>query len=529
MGRISSTAATFGLGLVALSLACQGSGNTQGAGEGTGSDSETGLAASSSGSTGGAGSGGPASESSTSETSAIGTSSTGEAEDTSSTGGPTEGPCGDGTVNIGEVCDDGNDDDTDACTSACLEAVCGDGFVQPVLGETCDDGNVKPDDGCDADCSTPGAVVWDTTVDVAGGHDQGNAVAVGPRGALVVTGSTETEPGNLDILLLEVASDGAPVWSHAYGAAGSDSGRDVAVDAAGEIVATGSLDVSDGPSPGVKIWTGRFDPAGAELWSSTTEDDGSGSAVFVDGDGLSYVTGSVDGSFGPEVWLQKRDAAGAEAWTIQDVYASDSSCDLNYHQDPEGVVVEGDSVYVAWRKTCPGGSFPAVPRSVLSHFTADAGEVLYNPDSCCLHYRFDVLTPALSAGFSTAVHDMALGPDGSIVLSGRASTVEYLWGYGPQLETGEVFNAAQWEAAPVFNDNDMLVSVAVDSAGNIVAVSSRASVVKTTAEGSLIWEVDVDARELRGVAIGEADAIFVVGTVAEEGESDDVWLARLAP
>src|SRR5512141_1780697 len=38
--------------------------------------------------------------------------------------------CGNGVVETGEECDDGNPSDTDACTNACLNATCGDGLVQ---------------------------------------------------------------------------------------------------------------------------------------------------------------------------------------------------------------------------------------------------------------------------------------------------------------------------------------------------------------------------------------------------------------
>jgi cysteine-rich repeat protein len=79
--------------------------------------------------------------------------------------------CGDKIVSAGEECDDGNIDNTDACTRVCSGgdtgcvcrlARCGDGFVQ--AGEECDDGNDTPDDGCTAcridptQCQ-PGAIV----------------------------------------------------------------------------------------------------------------------------------------------------------------------------------------------------------------------------------------------------------------------------------------------------------------------------------------------------------------------------------
>ena len=47
--------------------------------------------------------------------------------------------CGDGVVDTGEECDDGNDIDTDSCRNQCVAARCGDGVIQ--TGEECDDGD----------------------------------------------------------------------------------------------------------------------------------------------------------------------------------------------------------------------------------------------------------------------------------------------------------------------------------------------------------------------------------------------------
>ncbi|RKH34070.1 tandem-95 repeat protein [Corallococcus praedator] len=61
--------------------------------------------------------------------------------------------CGDGFVDSGEVCDDGNRAAGDGCRADCQGVeVCGDGLVDSVAGEQCDDGGTTPGDGCDAAC-----------------------------------------------------------------------------------------------------------------------------------------------------------------------------------------------------------------------------------------------------------------------------------------------------------------------------------------------------------------------------------------
>jgi cysteine-rich repeat protein len=59
--------------------------------------------------------------------------------------------CGDGILQAGEACDDGNADDHDACTNACQRARCGDGIVRRGV-EACDDGNPDDGDGCTSAC-----------------------------------------------------------------------------------------------------------------------------------------------------------------------------------------------------------------------------------------------------------------------------------------------------------------------------------------------------------------------------------------
>jgi cysteine-rich repeat protein len=60
------------------------------------------------------------------------------------------GICGDGIVDIGEECDDGNLDNTDACPNDCTLPFCGDAVIEG--DEICDDGNIFSGDGCSSAC-----------------------------------------------------------------------------------------------------------------------------------------------------------------------------------------------------------------------------------------------------------------------------------------------------------------------------------------------------------------------------------------
>jgi cysteine-rich repeat protein len=61
--------------------------------------------------------------------------------------------CGDGITQAWEECDDGNTAAGDACTPVCRAATCGDGFPAP--SEACDDGNHIGTDGCTPSCALP--------------------------------------------------------------------------------------------------------------------------------------------------------------------------------------------------------------------------------------------------------------------------------------------------------------------------------------------------------------------------------------
>ena len=111
--------------------------------------------------------------------------------------------CGNGYVDLGEECDDGNSINTDACLSDCRHAFCGDGFIR-TGSEDCDG---APPRSCTTSCSTTGtqacvACHWETACtppaevcngldeDCVGGPDNGFTCAVAATQTCTTTCST---------------------------------------------------------------------------------------------------------------------------------------------------------------------------------------------------------------------------------------------------------------------------------------------------------------------------------------------------
>lgn len=92
--------------------------------------------------------------------------------------------CGDGFVDAGEACDDGNVVHADGCSARCdSNETCGNGIVDALVGEQCDDGNTVGGDACNAQCRIP--TCGDGIVDRQNGEacDDGPANALTPNAA----------------------------------------------------------------------------------------------------------------------------------------------------------------------------------------------------------------------------------------------------------------------------------------------------------------------------------------------------------
>ena len=82
--------------------------------------------------------------------------------------------CGNGIIEPGEVCDDGNLVNNDRCDNTCTRiAACGNGYIE--IGEQCDDGNSVNGDGCDNTCTLT-AVCGNGIIELGENCDDGNSV-----------------------------------------------------------------------------------------------------------------------------------------------------------------------------------------------------------------------------------------------------------------------------------------------------------------------------------------------------------------
>jgi cysteine-rich repeat protein len=126
--------------------------------------------------------------------------------------------CGNGVVDAGEQCDDGNGGNGDGCDANCQPSACGNGLVG--IDEDCDDGNTVDDDGCTNICRVPEAICddcidndGDGRTDLADPHCGGDAAAlkrakITPQGTLVVRGKGAPflpEPGPVRVVVSDAA------------------------------------------------------------------------------------------------------------------------------------------------------------------------------------------------------------------------------------------------------------------------------------------------------------------------------------
>lgn len=200
-----------------------------------------------------------------------------------------------------------------------------------------------------------GAFLW--ALRIGGGDaDVSGSVGLDAAGNVFVTGTfwgssdfdpgpstyTLTSAGSSDIFLAKYSTDGALLWAKNVGGILNDTGDDLAVDAGGNCVVTGSFlgNADLDPGIGVAAFNGgnttdaffaKFNPAGELLWARDIEGSGeeNGHGVSVNASGEVYVTGTffgtsdldagagvtaVSGAGAKDTYLAKYNGSGQFLW-----------------------------------------------------------------------------------------------------------------------------------------------------------------------------------------------------------------------
>ena len=144
--------------------------------------------------------------------------------------------CGNGVVELPELCDDGNLDDEDGCDSNCEPTGCGNDIV--TAGEDCDDGNLDDGDCCSSDClfEPQGAACDDTnpctTSDECGSGTCAGTAAPDPSCREALLGSFQLrnrEPDKRDVLSWRWTKGGATAGAELGNPAGGTTAYSLCV------------------------------------------------------------------------------------------------------------------------------------------------------------------------------------------------------------------------------------------------------------------------------------------------------------
>lgn len=264
------------------------------------------------------------------------------------TGARGEGACGDGVVDAGEACDDGNNDETDGCTSLCAAPSCDDGIVSGEESdldcggdcEPCEEGKLctDPADCVTVSCYDGTCVAACTSFAVQMGSAEVDAfygLARGADGGLYAAGETNgsfdgsSVSQGRDVAFAKYDGEGNEIYARQFGTAGADVALGIAVDASGNLAIGGN---TSGSFPGFTIagatdgFVAVYDENTTQQWVTQLSSGSTDSveAVAVADDGKVYAVGIVGGTFGgntsqggQDVLVAKLDNDGSVLWSRQ--------------------------------------------------------------------------------------------------------------------------------------------------------------------------------------------------------------------
>lgn len=422
---------------------------------------------------------------------------------------------------------------------------CGNGVVE--LGELCDDGNDREADGCNPDCRPSGVLLFNFSSDLEG-DDQAEAAMLTDDGDIVVAGQFGAS-GAHDGFVTRFRPDGAPVWTRTM--AGSANRADavwaLSPSPDGGIRALGQVVNEVRPTmkkmmkevtPREDFWLTEFDAAtGDTLWSFDVGEEPPASERGYDM--ITLPEGDI------VIAARVGDPSNSDFGIIRFSVVDDSK--------------NGMTLNTVWAQTFDGGQNLRDFANAIAYDPAGrivaGGTMEYQAADLDRHLRAidldgNPLVPPcedLGGDDDLAADDrifaVAVGPTGEVVAAGRAtreteeSTDAWLGFYPP----GSCALAwAETEPGPG-QDADAFTTVAIDDLGNIVAGgflnsgnTEDAWLAKYDTTGEQLWAIEpIDGSgngndRIEAVVIGPGREITVAGRMTRPGE-DDTWVARYTP
>lgn len=378
-----------------------------------------------------------------------------------------------------------------------------------------------------AKISAAGTELWRHVEDGGHGDDAGYAVTVDAAGDVLVTGSSKGEFTNLDFLTLKLrGSDGVPLWTvrtNGAGVTGSDVAAAITTDASGDVFVTGRSYGGSGTQD--DYLTVKYAGAnGAELWTARFDSSlGAGDTardIVLLPSGDVVVTGSSPGAGTAfdYVTIRYGGDSGKQVWLARD---SGSGND-----QPVALAVDsaGDLIVTGSSQSAPAAN--AYDYWTVKHSGASGGQLW------AARYHFNTYDYA-NAVMVDAAGDVYVTGRSAGFFSTDAATVKYFGATG----------ASAWSArynSPA-NAEDEAWAVHVDAFGRVLVAGTSEGARGSRGYLALVYSAATGAQswEMRGTpgagsynqayALGQApDGSFRVGgTTHSEDRSDAAGIVKI--